>query len=619
MMTPTWSRRIPFKVDVGGVIELMGKSLYSRADTPIRELIQNAHDAIARRRARDLTYRGRIDIEQDAAGGVLHFHDDGIGLCPQEAEEYLSTLGISLTGLLRNGLDGSGGNGGEGLIGQFGIGLFSAFMLADRLVIESRKVGEAEAVRWEAGVGTDIELSSSDRTETGTSVTVFLKPEHRGLAELSDPVEAAIKEYADFLTVPIFLNRGKARVNVIEAAWFEATPDRERLELELEARFGETPLDVVLFQVEKPASVRGALYVTPQRVPGFAGDPAVTVTVRRMVISRQIQELLPPWAGFVRGVLELSDCLPTTSRENLVRDVRFEQVRKIIETQLYEHFERLATKDPQRWESVVGWHRYTLTGAALDERRLRDLLRRTYRLPTSRGPLTFEEILAQSPAEPLTEAEAEHVIWYNADRRQELWLNTLFAGQDVPCVHALRGFEETLLATWAADTCEAGTVADVRMASPSAANFANVILGVTDMDEAPAVWQEHLACTGARILLANFRGAEPVMAFLNERYELQQTFDELKKQGDIPAGFQRLIDAHFGETPASPNEVLLNRNHRLVARAMEQSTRHPLAGVLRLLVCKALTSAGAGIDRAVESELRADLDWIAEALWGKKS
>jgi molecular chaperone HtpG len=268
---------------------------------------------------------------------------------------------------------------------------------------------------------------------------------------------------------------------------------------------------------------------------------------------------------------------------------------------------------------VLAWHRYTLTGAALEERRLRELLRRTYRLPTSRGLLTFDEILAQSPADPLAEAEAERVIWYNTDRRQELWLNTLFAGQDVPCVHALRGFEETLLATWTADTCEAGTVTDLRMASPSAVNFASLILGVTDMDAAPAAWQEHLACTGARILCATFRGEQPVMAFLNERYELQQTFEELKKQGDIPAGFQRLIDAHFGETPASQNEVLLNRNHRLVARALEQSTRHPLASVLRLLVCKALSSAGAGIDRAVERELHADLDWIAEALWGKKS
>src|SRR5689334_15105329 len=102
---PVWSRQIPFQVDVAGVIEIMGSSLYSRPDTPIRELIQNAHDAVMRRRRRELSYQGRIDIEQDAAGHVLRFRDDGIGLNAAEAEKYLSTLGIGLTGLIKRGYD----------------------------------------------------------------------------------------------------------------------------------------------------------------------------------------------------------------------------------------------------------------------------------------------------------------------------------------------------------------------------------------------------------------------------------------------------------------------------------------------------------------------------------
>src|SRR5438128_6716788 len=94
-----WTRRIPFKVDVAGIIEIMGTSLYSRADIAIRELIQNAHDAVVRRRHRDLGYQGRIDIEQDPAAHLLKFHDDGIGLSPEEAEEFLSTLGTGITGM----------------------------------------------------------------------------------------------------------------------------------------------------------------------------------------------------------------------------------------------------------------------------------------------------------------------------------------------------------------------------------------------------------------------------------------------------------------------------------------------------------------------------------------
>ncbi|MCI0464337.1 MAG: ATP-binding protein [Gemmataceae bacterium] len=615
----SWQRRLGFKVDIAGIIEIMGSSLYSRSDTPIRELIQNAHDAVQRRRKKELAYQGRINIDQDARGKTLRFEDDGIGLTVDEAEKYLSTLGIGVTGLLKKGQAGLppevAGDGGD-LIGQFGIGLFSAFMLAERVVVESRRLDAPEGVRWEAGANTEIQLSPCDRGEPGTSVTLFLKPEYHKLADQPDLIESAVKEFADFLPVPIYLNRGKARANVINVAWFDPTPDRESVELELEGYFNETPLDVIPLRLEKPVSIAGALYVTPQRTPGFTGEPVVTVTVRRMVISRRIQGLLPQWASFLRGVLELNECAPTASREDLVKDAAFARVREVLEQRLFDHFERLATEEPHRLEAIIAWHRYTLAGAALDEPRLRALLRRTYRLPTSKGPLTFEEILDQSPADPLVEAEAERVVWYNTDRRQERWINALFGGLEVPCVHALRSFEEVLLASMVADANNQGSAADLRTASPSSPGFAG-ILGVRDLEEAPSAWQDFFASTGARVLCASFRGEQPVIAFLNERAELHRTFEDLKKQGTIPSGFQRMIDAHFDAGPAAVNEVLLNRNHRLVRRALSQKTSTPLASVLRLLVHNALVSAGASLPPAAQKTQVEDLEWVAEALWGK--
>lgn len=619
----TWTRRIPFKVDVGGIIELMGTSLYSRSDTAIRELIQNAHDAVVRRRHRDLGYQGRLVIEQDAVNHRLHFHDDGIGLTAAEAEEYLSTLGVGITGLLKKGTTTSATTGpadatGD-LIGQFGIGMFSAFMLAERLTVESRHLDADQAIRWEAGAGTDIELSSCERRLPGTTVTLTLKPPYYALAESPERVEQAVKEFADFVRLPIFLNDSRVRANVIQAAWFEASPDREAVESELETYFEETPLDVLPLRLEKPVAMAGALYVTPQRTPGFSGQPVVTVTLRRMVISRRIQGLIPAWAPFLRGVLELPDCTPTASREDLVRDAHFARTREVLEHKLFEHLEQLAEHDSPRLESILTWHRYHFTGASLDEPRLRALLRRCYRLPTSKGALPFDEILRQSPADPLLEGDAEHVIWYNTDRRQESWINSLFGGGDVPCVHAVRTFEESLLATWVAEANQEGTVIDLRLASPQAPRFAETVLGVRDLEDSPPAWQAFLGATGARVRCACFNPEQPVMAFLNERSELIKTFDELKKQGTIPSGFQRLIDAHFGDGPTAQNEVLLNRSHRLVQRALEQKTTSPLASVLRLLVLNALHRVGASLPRAAHQQQVEDLDWIAEALWGKKT
>lgn len=618
----SWSRRISFQVDVAGIIQIMGSSLYSRSDTPIRELLQNAHDAIQRRRLVDLAYQGQIQIRTDSERHTLEVIDDGIGLTADEAEKYLGTLGIGITGLLKGRHPttmGVASSEGGLLIGQFGIGLFSAFLLADRIIVESRKLDGDEGIRWVAGEGTEIELQSCDRVDPGTTIRLELKPDHFKLAESETQIDVAIREYADYLPIPIFLNGSSQRANVVNAAWFDPTPDSEAIELALNEQFNEAPLDIIPIRVESPVSIAGALYVTPQRTPGFAGEPVITTTIRRMVISRDTQGLLPRWASFLRGVLELNDCSPTASREDLVRDNRFEAVRIHLERLLFEHLESLLSQDPARLEAVLSWHRYSLAGAALSDRRLRDLLRKSYRFATSAGELTCEQIIAASAADPLFEAEADRVVWYNTDRRQERWISSLFARSDVPCVQTLRSFEESLMSAMIADiAADKHESIELRVASPSTAGFASQILGVRDLEEASADWQDFLSATQTRVMIAEFRSDQPVMAFLNDRHELQKTYEELKRQGTVPTGFQRLIDSHFEGEESSRNEVLLNRNHRLVKRALEQRPGTPLASVLRLLVVSALTSAGASIPREVHSVQSEDLDWIAEALWGQK-
>ncbi len=612
-----WVKRIPFQVDVPGLITLMGTSLYSRFDAPIRELIQNAHDGIMRRRQGDLTHQGRIDIRQDSAQSTIRFQDNGIGLDRAEAEKYLGTLGISLTALIKKGeIVAGGGARDDQLIGQFGIGLFSAFMLADRLVVEAWRVGGDEAIRWEAGSTSDIELRSHDMDAPGTIVTLQLKEEFRFLAEDAEALEAAVREHAEFLTVPIYLNDSKARSNLSNVAWFEPTPDVESVTLELATYFDESPLDLVPIRIEKPTTIFGVLYVTPQRTPGFTDHPTVAVTVRRMVVSRKIQDLLPEWAPFLRGVLELTDCMPTASREDLVRDARFKLVRDTIEELLYKHFESLAQDDPIRLLALINWHRYVLAGAALSSPRLRELLRRVYRFTTSAGQLSFEEILRQSEANPIFESEADRIVWYNPDRRQEQWIDGLFANHRAPCVHALRSFEESLLAAMVDDVTEESI--ELRVASPSTKGFAAQVLGVREIQRADEEWQDFLGGGETNVFVASFEPTQPVMAFLNERKELLQTFEELKKQGSIPSGFQRMIDAHFrGEIPEL-NEVLLNREHLLVSRALSRSTAHPLASVLRMLVVGALASAGASVTDSTHRRQRDDLEWIAEVLWNHR-
>ncbi len=618
-----WTRRLPFKVDVAGIIQIMGKSLYSRSDAALRELLQNAHDAIIRRRRVDLSYHGRIDLLPDPSRRTLVIRDDGIGLSPDEAETYLGTLGAGITGLIRGTrletAPGAGVSGDAELIGLFGIGLFSAFMLADRVVVESRRIDAPEGVVWSAGDGPEIVLSSSDREEPGTTVTLFLKPEHARLAEDEKLIEAAVKEFADFLPVPVYLAGGKARMNLIEAAWFAATPDPEAIEQEILTYFDESPLDVIAIHTERPASIAGTLYVTPRRTPGFAGEAVLTTTIRRMVISRKTQGLLPSWASFLRGVLELADCSPTASREDLARDGRFEQVRTTLDELLFSHFEKMIRDDLPRMQALVAWHRYLWAGAALSHPRVRLLLRQSYQFPTSQGLLCFDEIQQRSRQIAALEEEFESVIWFNPDRRQERWADALFAGCESPCVHAFRGFEQSLLAMMAADAAASGTATDLRLASPSSPGFAAQILGLKDMEDAPRPWQEFLGACEASVMLATFPGDQPALAFLNERHELARTFEDLEKQGTVPSSFKRIIDAQFRGDESCRNEVVLNRTHELVAQALEGKTSMPLASVLRLLVHNALSTAGATLPRDALRLQAEDLDWIAQCLRGRKT
>lgn len=613
---PVWAKRLPFQVDVSGIIRLMGHSLYSRSDAAIRELIQNAHDGIMRRRSIDLQYQGRIDFYQYPRHGIIDVVDDGIGLTQDEVERYLGTLGLGISGLLRKESEGLGEGRGN-LIGEFGIGLFSAFLLAERVEICTRHFQTQEVTRWEAGPAADIVVTPGCRGFPGTTVRLHLKSEQRAFAEDEEFLERAIKEYAEFLPIPIHINGRPQRVNVGSAAWLDPTPDLPALELELESYFGETPLDVLPIRQEKPVVIRGALYVSPQRTPGFTDAPAVTVTVRRMIISRNLQGLLPEWASFLRGVLELAECSPTTSREDLVRDATFYLVRDRLDALILEHFQDLATQSPARWQSLIAWHRYLLAGAALEVAPLRQLLGQTYHFITSRGEMTFSEIVKASRVGGLYEDMCDAVIWYNPNRHLEGWLNEVFAEYPAPCVHTLRSFEEALLALMVADTAMEGQMIDFRVASPASEGFAASVLGIGELTDAPTQWQDFLGSDRIRISVGHYGRDIPVLAFLSEQSELHRTFEALRKQGGMPAGFQRLIDAHFQQDRPQPHEVILNRRHGLVDRALQQSVHSPLASVLRLLVTKALQIAGIPLDETLRRREEEDLAWIAEALWGR--
>lgn len=611
------TKTIPFAVDLPGLIDLMGTALYSRPDAAVRELLQNGHDGIQRRMLQELSFQGRLRIVQNPEAKTLTFIDDGIGLSPEEAEKYLGTLGAGITGMLRRNNETVQKADSSRLIGMFGIGLLSAFLLADRLLVESRRVDLDQAIRWEAGTGTEITIGPGEREEPGTSVTLFLRKEQHAFACDEERLALTVCEYADFLNVPIFINDNPQRVNIIQPSWLEPESDEEAIGAALEATFHETPLCVIPIRTEKPVCIQGALYVTPQRLPQFSDEATVTATIRRMVISRQIQGLMPFWAPFVRGVLELTDCRPTASREELVRDGRFAEAKSTIEDILFDFFTKMAAERPSVWEALLNWHRYSLAGAAISSPRLRTLLRKTYTFSTTLGKLTYDEILEKSPANPILEPEAEYIIWFHGDHRQEAAVTSLFSGGTVPCVHATMTFEESLLFAMSSDALEEGRIVECRAAAVGTQGFGEEILGASEVAPLEDRWNEFFDVAEAKFFAAKCKSPQPVFAFLNERRDLIRTLGALKEENVIPSAFQRMIDRHLDGQELPQNEVMLNREHPLVQRALSKGTGAPLASVLRILVMQTLQTAGAVPERKMRECIEDDIQWVAEALWGR--
>ncbi|GAB6166973.1 ATP-binding protein [Thermostilla marina] len=609
-------QHLAFDVDVAGIIDLMGTSLYSRPEVAVRELIQNAHDAVMRRRQIDIEYHGRIDVRRHPKEERLEFSDDGIGLTMDEARRYLGTLGAGATGALKR----AEGESVEGeLIGQFGVGLFSAFLIADRIVVETRKQDEPP-VRWEADLKSGIRVGPGSRDEPGTTVLVDLKPNFTYFASDEKSLESAIVHYADFLPIPIHIDDRPQRANVAAAAWLDPTPDLQAVELELENIFQERALHVFSVQTTSPTTVKGALYVTPQRTLHAGSDPGVVVTVNRMVISRSLYGLMPPWAAFVRGIVELSDCQPTTSRESLIYNVHVRQVQSVLEESILAELFDLEQRDRDKLRMLVDWHRYAFAGAALDHPKLRELLTRNYLFATSQGDLPFDEILSRCRGNALAESECDCIVWSNTNRRQEGLLNSLFQALPFPCVHAVRAFEHLLLEQMASDAAARHTAVMLRPASPASPSFAETVLGLRELEPVADRWQAFLGNDETNVYIGEGRTRTPVYVFPSDGPQLERTFRQLRTQGKIPSAFQKLIDRHVEAKPAEQrkHQVVLNRSNELVRKALDQRPGMPLPAVLRLMVYHSLTAAGVPLDEKAHDLMQDDLAWIAEALQGRR-
>lgn len=427
-----------FKLHMPGLLEVLAGSLYSNQKVGIRELIQNAHDSCIRRAVESgrSHFRPRIHITTDEEAETLTIQDNGNGLTAEEIDEYLATIGRSYTRQLRGELSIFEPDRAEELIGQFGFGFLSAFMLAKEVTLVTRSwQPDSPTLRWHSAGGEQYEIEElPTQAEIGTRITLLVRPAAAFVFD-DDILIEAIQQFADFLPIPIHVNQDPHPVNLMAAPWQTTNVAQATLEYIARAFDEHDPLAVIPLHdmtvdlgydsVDIP--MQGFLFIPPSSVVSVREYGDMRVFVRHMFICDNEKDLLPPWARFVRGVVDCPYLQPTASREAIRQDETYQAVQKAIEKHLSDSLREIAQDDPPTWRKIVQRHSDIITGWAVRDPVFFDEVADIVTFRTSRGRLSLPEYLEITKG----------TIYYATHELGSLQEQLLAEGQDAPVIEAV--------------------------------------------------------------------------------------------------------------------------------------------------------------------------------------
>ncbi len=396
-----------FQAEVRELLKLMIHSLYSNREIFLRELISNASDANDRLRfeaigrpellSQDAELKIEVDVDDQA--GTITVRDNGIGMRREEAIAHLGTIAKSGTGEFFRKLSGDQQKDSQ-LIGQFGVGFYSAFIVADRVTVVSRQAGVApeEGVQWESSADGEFSVETITRPERGTAVTLHLKEDAR---EYADPwrVRSLITRYSDHIAFPVLMRKeGEASldyeaVNQAKALWTRSrsdiTDDEYKQFYQHVSHDHSEPLAWSHNKVEGKREYTSLLYL-PSRAPFdlWQRDAArgLKLYVKRVFIMDDAQQFLPLYLRFVKGVIDSADLPLNVSRELLQQDPEVEAIRGSLTKRVIDLLTRLATDEAEKYRTF--WKEF---GAVLKEGLAEDRGNREKLMPLLRFASSREE------------------------------------------------------------------------------------------------------------------------------------------------------------------------------------------------------------------------------------
>lgn len=387
-----------FNAEIKQLLDLMIHSLYSHKEIFLRELVSNASDAIDKLKFQSLTHESllpanwepTIRLQPDSEHKTLKIIDNGIGMTQEEVVQFIGTIARSgaknfaqMTQEMKERPE---------LIGQFGVGFYSAFMVADRVSLHTQKAGSSEGVLWESTGDGTYSIDSIPRAEgTGTTITLHLKDfkEEDEVQDFTDAwnLKSLVKKYSDFIAYPIKMKTDKEdeTLNSQKALWLKSPSEITKEEYKefyqhLTHDFNE-PMKTIHYRAEGTMEFNALLYIPSKKPWNFNmrdTEYGLNLYIKRVFIMNDCKDLIPPYLRFVKGLVDSSDLSLNVSREILQQNRQVSQIRKNVVNKILGTLKDLLTKERSSYETF--WNEFGSTlkeglpGDVANKEKLQDLI-----------------------------------------------------------------------------------------------------------------------------------------------------------------------------------------------------------------------------------------------------
>lgn len=394
-MSTTTTEKHTFQAEIQQLLDLVVHSLYTDKDIFLRELISNASDSMEKVRHlegteklfKDAGVDLQITLELDKEAKTITLTDRGVGMTREELVENLGTIAHSGTKAFLEQMKETGGSP-AGLIGQFGVGFYSAFMVADKVEVFSRSWKDgAQNLRWESDGKTGYEIEETEELPRGVRIVLHLNEKSADFAE-EYKVKGLITRYSNFVGFPILLD-GK-RINEVEALWLKSKSEISDEEYKAFYQFAgkafDEPTYRLHFSADAPITINALIFVpgeNPEKMGFGKVDASVALYCKKVLIDPEPKGLLPEWLRFVKGVVDSADLPLNISRETMQDSALVRKLNGVISKRIIKMFEKEAAGDPAKYrEFYKKFERFFKEGIATDFAN-KDALAKLLRFETS--------------------------------------------------------------------------------------------------------------------------------------------------------------------------------------------------------------------------------------------